>query len=131
VVGVLALGAAEGLVLGLVRRPVLEVVGSALLLELLDGLLGLLALFLFLLRLLRRAHVVDILGLALRAVVAAARRLLLVLGLRRLVFGGVPLTLQLGVFLSLRRLIVGHRRLPPRSSSACTRAAGASVLRAV
>ena len=66
-VGVLALGAAEGLVLGLVVGPVLELLGRVLL-ELLDLLLGLLGLLL------------DLLGLGLLvALVVAGPVLLLVL----------------------------------------------------
>src|SRR3954454_6576375 len=87
VVAVLALGAAEGLVLGGVVGPVLEVGRRVALLELLDLLARLLALLFLLLRLLRL--LVLVLAAGLGAVVRLARGRIALLALLGLALGGV------------------------------------------
>src|SRR3954454_16213497 len=112
VIAVLALRAAEGLVLGGVVGPVLEVGRRIALLELLDLLARLLALLFLLLRLLGLA--VLVLAAAALALLAGGRVALLALlglALRVVAAGGVGLL----VLLLHRLRLVRHRRSPWKS----------------
>src|SRR3954470_9511723 len=109
----LALGAAEGLVLGLAGGPVLELLGRALLLELLDLLLGLVRLGLGLGAILVAGVALAALGLLIGGRVRAARFLVVPLGLGR-ALGVLGLVLLLLVACG-GALFLGHVALPPLS----------------